>query len=298
MSLPEFVHLWPATLPEASRLLAQYGPEARVLAGGTDLLVKMKQRRLVPRYVVNIKRIPGLDYLEHEPGHGLRIGALVTLEDLNRSVEVRKLYPVLHDAVSCMGTLEIRNRGTVAGNICNASPAAETVPSLLVLGARASVLGPEKSRSISIEELVTGPGRTALAPGELVSEIEIPEPPAAFGAYDKFSLRRMDLAIAGAAVMLAFDGEVCRKASIVLSAVSPTAIRAGEAEALLQGRSIREPLIREAARAAAAQANPKADLGGTVEHKRSAVEQLVQRVIRQALERAGKKESIAGGDGS
>jgi aerobic carbon-monoxide dehydrogenase medium subunit len=292
VSLPQFVHLAPRSLEEACGLLARYGAEARVLAGGTDLLVKMKQRRLMPRYVVNIKRIPGLDYVDYQPGTGLRIGALASLEALNRSVAVRKEFPVLHDAVSTMGTIEIRNRATVAGNVCNASPAAETVPSFMLLAARAKIIGLNGTRSVPFEALFTGPGRTVLAPGELLAEIEVPEPsPLAFGAYDKFSLRRMDLAVVGTAVMLTFDGEACRSARIVLSAVAPTAIRVPAAEAMLEGRSLDERVIQAAAREAAAQASPKADLSGTVETKRAAAEALVVRVLKRALDRAGKRGS-------
>ncbi len=127
MSLPQFMHFAPKSLQEASRLLVQH-PGAKILAGGTDLLVKMKQRRAVPRHVVNIKRIPGLDGIAFSEGSGMRIGALATLEELNRSVAVRERFPMLHDAVASMGTLEIRHRGTLAGNLCNASPAAEANP--------------------------------------------------------------------------------------------------------------------------------------------------------------------------
>ena len=275
-------------------MLLEHGAEARALAGGTDLVVKMKQRRLVPRVVVNLKRIPNLDYVRVEPGRGLRIGALATLEMLNRSIDVRKRYPVLHDAVSCMGTLEIRNRGTVAGNLCNASPAAETIPGLMVLGARAILAGPSGARSIAVDELILGPGRTALEAGELLIEIEVPEPPPLHlhhqvGAYDKYSLRRMDLAVVGAAVLLELDGLQCKTARIVLSAVGPTAFRASDAEAQLANQPLDEAIIRTAAHAAAAQASPKADLTGTVESKRAAAEALVQRVIRQALSRAGMR---------
>jgi len=291
VSLPEFVHFSPRSLDEASGLLMQYGDQARVLAGGTDLLVKMKQRRLVPRYVVNIKRIRDLDYIAHEPGKALRIGALTTLETLNRSVVVRKTFAVLHDAVSSMGTLEIRNRGTLAGNVCNASPAAETVPALMLLGARATLVGRSGSRSVALDSLFAAPGRTVLCPGELLTEIQIPEPDSrAFGAYDKFSLRRMDLAVVGAAAALEFEDGICRKAAIVLSAVAPTARRMQSAAAMLEGRAIDERLIDDAAHEAAAQANPRTDLWGTVDYKRNAAAALVTRVVKRALERAGRRE--------
>ncbi len=288
MSLPQVMHFAPKSIDEASRLLVQH-PGARVLAGGTDLLVKMKQRRLVPRHVVNLKRIPGLDRIVFDGGAGLRVGALATLEELNRSAAVRDRFPMLHDAVASMGTLEIRHRGTLAGNLCNASPAAETVPPLMLLGALVHASGPSGKRTVPVAQFVAGPGRTVLQPGELVVEIEVPEmPPGMFGAYDKFGLRRMDLAIVGAAVTLELDDGRCRGAQIALSAVGPRVRRAASAEALLQDRQLDEAAIGEAAREAAAQTEPRSDLWGSAEYKREAAATLVERVLRRALERARK----------
>ncbi|MCC6472634.1 MAG: FAD binding domain-containing protein [Burkholderiales bacterium] len=287
MNLPEVAYFSPASLAEASALLAAHGERARALAGGTAVLGKMKQRRLLPRVLVNLKRIPGLDYVRWESAQGLRIGALARLEAVSASVEVRKRYPILHDAVSCMGTLEIRNTGTLAGNLCNASPAAETLPALMLLEAVARVFGPAGTRDIPVAELVTGPGRTALGAGEILTEIEIPPPaPGWGGAYDKFSLRRMDLAVAGAAAAVAMQGEAVREARIVLSAVAPRAIRAPGGEAAVRGRAPQEALLAEAGRLAAADASPRADLTGGVAYKRDALAALVTRVLRVAIERA------------
>lgn len=289
MNLPHFVHVAPATIQDACALLLRHHGEARVLAGGTDVLVRMKHRRQVPRCLVNIKRIRGLDTLHYEQGRGLRIGALTVVERIKNSALVRKKYPALHDAVSCLGTIEIRNRATLVGNICNASPAAETVPSLMLLGASARVAGTGGERTVALRELFIGPGRTALQPGELVTEIHVPEPaPESAGAYDKFSLRRMDLAVVGAAAMLALDGHTCRDIKIVISSVAPTAIRARGAEEVLCGKVVNEQLIQEAGRAAAEESRPRADLLGSVEYKKQMTAVLTSRVIAQALERAKK----------
>ncbi len=286
MILPEFSHRAPSSLQEASALLVRYGNEARVLAGGTDILVKMKHRRQVPRVLVNIKRIPGLDTIRNEP-RGLRIGALVTIEALKASALLKKRYPMLHDAVSCLGTLEIRNCGTLAGNLCNASPAAETVPALMLLGAKVQVTDGVVRPAILLPDFILGPGRTALSPGELVTEVRIPAPQAGYGgAYDKFSLRRMDLAQVGVAAMVMLEGGACRDVRIMLSSVAPVAMRARRAEAALIGKAPSAEAIGRAAQEAAAEARPQADLFGTVEQKRNMVAVLVARVIRMALERA------------
>lgn len=290
MSLPQFTHLRPADLREASAMLLELPGESRVLAGGTDMLVRMKLRRQVPRYLINLKRIAGLDGLRDEPGGGLTIGPLTTLEALKSSVAVRKNYPVLHDAVSRMGTLAIRNCGTVGGNLCNASPAAETVPALLLLGATLDLVSRDTQRSVPLEDFLDGPGRTLLARGELLAAIHVPEPEhGSFGAYEKHSLRRMDLAVVGAAALIAMDGPICRWAKLVLSAVGPTALRAHRAEALLTGQKMSEAGIQSAARAAAGEIRPQADLHGTVEQKREMAAALTTRVLQRALERAGSR---------
>jgi carbon-monoxide dehydrogenase medium subunit len=290
MNLPEFVHFAPASLQEASALLLRYREKASLLAGGTDILVKMKHRRQVPRYLINIKKISGLDYLRCEDGVGLRIGPLTSIETLKDSLLVKQKYPVLHDAVSYLGTIEIRNRGTLAGNICNASPAAETVPALVLLGAQAVIAGAGAQRAVTVENFIAGPGRTVLQPGELVAEILIPEPaPGSAGAYDKFSLRRMDLAVVGAGVLLRMNGNSCADVQIVLSSVGPTPIRARSAEEVLRGRAPDDELIGRAGQAAAQDSRPQADFFGTVAYKKEAVAKLTVRVIKQALERAGNR---------
>jgi aerobic carbon-monoxide dehydrogenase medium subunit len=289
MNIPEFVHLVPRDLQEACSLLQQFSGQSLALAGGTDLLVKMKQRRVVPRYLVNLKKIRGLDYVRHEPGQGLAIGPLASIESVRNSLVVRKKYRILHDALSCMGTPEIRNCGTLAGNICNASPAAETVPALQLLGASARIIRPDGETTVPLEVFLLGPGRTLLEPGELVCEICVPEPPEdAFGAYDKFSLRRMDLAVVGAGALLRMDGPVCREARIILSAVGPTAARVRQAEAVLAGTAPDKALIEKAARCAAEEIRPQSDLHGTVEQKKDMAAVLAARVLRQALQRARK----------
>jgi CO/xanthine dehydrogenase FAD-binding subunit len=289
VNVPSFTHLRPADLREASALLAEHGPGAKVLAGGTDVIVKMKHRRMTPAYLVNIKGIPGLDYIEYEPGAGLRVGALATIEAVKASLPVRKKYPVLHQAAAYMATVAIRNRATLVGNICNGSPSAETAPALIVLGAQVRVVGPCGERTVPVEDFFTGPGATILGPGELAAEIFVPEPPTGSAAvYEKYSLRRMDVALVGVAALVvpgpagptsATVGEV----RIALSAVAPTPIRAREAENILRGQTPTGTLIAEAARAAAAASRPISDIRARAEVRRARVEALTDQVLRQAL---------------
>jgi CO/xanthine dehydrogenase FAD-binding subunit len=287
MNVPAFTYLRPSDLREACALLAEHGPEAKVLAGGTDVLVKMKHRRMTPPYLVNIKGISGLDYIEYEPGTGLRVGALATIEAVKASLPVRKFYPVLHQAAAYMATVAIRNRATLMGNICNGSPSAETAPALMVLGAAVRIMGPSGERSVPVEDFFTGPGTTILEPGEIAVEIVVPEPPAgSAAAYEKHSLRRMDVALVGVAALIVPAGNIIGEVRIALSAVAPTPIRAREAEDILRGQMPTATLIEEVARAAAAASRPISDIRAHAEARRARVETLTDQVVRQALRAA------------
>lgn len=284
MNLPAFEYLKASSLGEACGLLMELGGEAKVLAGGTDLLVKMKHRRAIPSYLVDIKDIPGLDYIRYEEGEGLKVGALATIESLKRSPVVRRKYPVLHQAAAYMATVAIRNRATVVGNICNGSPSAEMAPSLMVLDAAVRILGPAGERTVPVRTFFTGPGSTVLASDEIAVEIQVPDPPAgSAGVYEKHSLRRMDVAMVGVAVAVVPAGDACGDIRIVLSAVAPTPIRATVAEETLRGRVPSEELIGEAARAAAAESRPITDIRGSAESRRKLAEALTDDVIRRAM---------------
>ena len=234
--------------------------------------------------------MPGLDYIEYVPGEGLRVGALASIEAVKNSVAVRKTYPVLRQAAAYMATVAIRNRATLVGNICNGSPSAEAAPALIVLGASAEIVGPRGVRTVAVEDFFAGPGITVLEPGEIVSEIRVPEPPArGAAAYEKHSLRRMDVAMVGvAALVVPADGDdgAIEVVRLALSAVAPTPMRAKEAEELLRGCIPSSDLIAAAARAAAQAARPITDIRGSAEARRAIVEALTDQVIRQALKAA------------
>lgn len=287
MNMPSFTHLRPTDLREACSLLAEHGANAKILAGGTDVLVKMKHRRMTPPYLVNIKSIPGLDHISYQPGEGLRIGALATIEAVKCSVPVRKTYPVLHQAAGYMATVAIRNRATLVGNICNGSPSAETAPALIVLGAHARIVGPDGDRSVPIEDFFVGPGCTVLLPGEIVSEVWVPEPPAgSVAVYEKHSLRRMDVALVGVAALVVPSEGAVAEIRIALSAVAPTPIRALEAERLLRCQVPTVALAAAAARAAAAAARPITDIRSSAEARRAVVESLTESVLRDTFKAA------------
>lgn len=284
MNLPAFVYLEAESLEDACNLLRDHSGDARVLAGGTDLLVKMKHRRLTPSHLVNIKGVAGIDYIDYEPGEGLRVGALATIESVKRSLLVRKNYPVLHQAAAYMATVVIRNCATLVGNICNGSPSAETAPALIVLDAKARIVGPKGERVVAVEDFFTGPGCTVLEPDEIVAEVQVPEPPAgSVGIYEKHSLRRMDVALVGVAALLVLEGDTCGNIKIALSAVAPTPMRARRAEDILRGLAPTEDLIAAAARAAAEESRPVTDIRGSAESRTEMVEALTSRVISEAL---------------
>jgi CO/xanthine dehydrogenase FAD-binding subunit len=195
----EFTYLTPTTLDEAIRLLAEHGREARVLAGGTDLLLRMRTGEWRPRCVVNIKQLPGLLGIGFDPDSGLRLGAMVTAADLVRSEVVQAHYPALAQGAAVMASVQIRNLATVGGNLCNAAPSADLAPPLIALGGSAVIAGPEGQRRVPLDEFFLGPGQTILAPDELLVAITLPFPrPGSAAVYLKNSPRQaMDIAVVG-----------------------------------------------------------------------------------------------------
>jgi CO/xanthine dehydrogenase FAD-binding subunit len=283
--LPKFNYLAPATLDEALSLLAQYKSKARVIAGGTDLVPKLKRREVkAPEYVIDLKGIPGLDKIRQDIG-GLTIGALVTIGVVESSPLIQQKFAILAQAAQSMASPQVRNRGTIAGNICNAVPSADSAPALLTLGARLKLISRKGERTINIEDFFTGPNRTALTDEEILLEIKIPDmPPKSKGVYLKLSPRRaMDLAIVGVAVVVVPEDGICKDIRIALGAVAPTPLRTMKAETVLKGQKFNDNLIEKAAKAAAAEASPIDDHRASAEYRRDMVEVLVKRAIKQAI---------------
>jgi len=284
--MKRFEYHEPASLEEASRLLAELGATAQVLAGGTDLLVEIREHLRPVTHVVNIKRIPGLRDFACDDAQGLRVGALITAREVETSPQVARLFPNLVSAVSQLGSIQVRNRATVVGNICRASPSADTLPPLIADGARLSVFNGNGERSIALEEFFTGPGRTVLRPGEIVTGISVPPPGAHSGrAYIKHGRRKaMELATVGVAVTLEREAGHCREIRIALGAVAPTPIRAREAEALLRGEAFTPERVAAVAEAAMTESTPISNVRASAEYRREMVGVLTRRAITLAME--------------
>lgn len=283
-----FEYFEPTARDEAVALLRRYNGSANLLAGGTDLLVEIKERIRQPDYVINVKKIPGMDHLDYDASSGLRFGSLVTARAIETSPVAQRSYAGLCQAVRELGSIQVRNRATVAGNICRASPSADTLPPLISDGASVRTYGLDGERTVLLEEFFTGPGRTVLKPDELVIEVIVPPPPPRTGKiYIKHGRRRaMELATVGVAVTLTLEGNLCREIRIALGAVAPTPIRAWQAEALLRGRLVDDALIAKAAEAAMNESRPIGNVRASADYRRQMVKVLTRRAIEQAMELA------------
>ena len=282
--MPRFEYLSPNTIDEAAGLLTKYREKARLIAGGTDLIPKLKRRAITaPELLIDIKDIPGLDYIKYQKGNGLAIGALATMAEIEKSVVIKEKYSILFQAAESMASPQVRHRGTLAGNICNAVPSADTAPPLLVLEAKVKLIGKKGERIVKIADFFKGPGETVLRPEEILAEIQIPELPAGSrGKYIKLSPRRaMDLAVVGVAVLIIPDRDRYSEVRIALGAVSPTPVRATAAENLLRGQKPDAGLIEQAADAAAINCRPISDHRASAEYRRDMVKVLTKRAITE-----------------
>jgi carbon-monoxide dehydrogenase medium subunit len=284
---PSFDYHAPKTLPEALALLGQLGDEAKVLSGGQSLLPLLKLRFAQPAHLVDIGRIPGLDYIKEEGGV-LKIGALVREAALEASDVVRSRYPILADTAAVIADPLVRNLATVCGNLAHGDPANDHPATMLALGAEVVATGAKGARTIPIAQFFTGLFTTALQPTEVLTEVRIPAPPpGSGGAYVKLERKVGDFATAGAAAFLVIKGGVVERAGIGLTNVGPTPIKASAAEAYLAGKKADEAAFAEAGRLAGAAAKPGADRRGSVEYKKEMARVLTVRALRKAAQRAG-----------
>ncbi len=281
----------PANVEEAVRLLAA-DADARVIAGGTDLLVQVRGGRSAPSAYVDIKRIPELSRVQIDSS-GLRVGAAVPAVEIYGNDTIRQLWPGLAEATDLIGSTQIQGRATWSGNLCNSSPAADAVPALIAVGAQVRIAGPSGERTLPVEGFTTAPGRNVLQPGELVVEFIVPTPaPRSSDAYLRLIPRtEMDIAVVGAAVAIGLgdDGSVS-SALVVLGAVAPTFVRVPDAEAALVGSRLEEATLGQVAAAAAAAANPIDDKRGTIAYRTQVSGVLAKRAAKIAFERAGERE--------
>jgi len=276
----------PATLQEASRLLKEKGAGGRFLAGGTDLVIAMKEKGLLPNYVIDLKRIPGMSGIREKPDGSISLGALTTMYEIETSPLIKKKFHFLAQSAAEVGSIQIRNRATIGGNMCNATPSADTAPPLIALGATAKISGGAGERSISLEEFFRGPGQSVLEADEILREISIPQTSEGLvGEYIKFSPREMmDLAYVGVAVAYDFETKrkTCSGVRIVLGAVAPRPIRAKRAESTLEGQSLSEALAEKAGNIAAEEAKPISDVRSSADYRRAMVAAMTKRALLNA----------------
>jgi carbon-monoxide dehydrogenase medium subunit len=278
----------PATLDEALALLDRHGDKAKILAGGQSLLPMLKLRLGQVGVLVDIGRVPGLEYIKEE-GDVLKIGAATRESALERSELIRSKYPILCDTAAVIADPLVRNRATVGGNIAHSDPANDHPATMLALGATVVARGPAGERTIPIDKFFTGIFATALAPNEILTEIRIPvPPPRSGGAYRKLERKVGDFATAAAAVQLTLgaNGEVTQ-VGIGLTAMGDTPVKATDAEVYLKGKQANRAAVIEASRLAAAATLPTADRRGAVDYKREMARVLTERALRQAIQRAG-----------
>ena len=275
----------PATLAEASQLLKDNGPGGRFLAGGTDLVIAMKEKGLLPKYIVDLKRLPGLNSIRVNGNGSLGIGALTTMYTIETSPVVKQKYPFLAQSAAEVGSIQIRNRATVGGNMANATPSADVAPSLIALNATAKIASAGGERTMPMEDFFRGPGQNAMDADEILTEITIPKTgPQLVGEYIKFSPRdMMDLAYIGVAVAYDFAGDKkCSGVRIVLGAVAPTPIRARNSEALLEGKILTEELAAQVGDEAARESKPISDVRSSADYRRAMVGVMTKRAILNA----------------
>jgi len=288
--LPRFEYVSPGTVDEVVSFLSAHGEDAKLLAGGTDLVPQLKGREIRARYVVDLKAIPGLDAVSSDHPSVVTIGALATISAIARSPVVNERLPLLVQAASVMASPQVRNRGTFVGNICSAIPSADSAPGLLALEAGVRLKGPRGERTVAIDRFFSGPRTTVVARDEMALAIEVPFPPAGSrGVYLKLSPRHsMDLAVVGVAVQAVCDNGVCTRVRIGLGAVAPTPVRAPLAESMLEGKAISAELIDEAAHHSVTQCSPIDDHRASQEYRCDMVYVMTRRALTQVLLEGGK----------
>lgn len=283
---PAIEHYYqPETVEEAVSLLARCGKDAMLLAGGTVLINQMRSRAVAPRHVINISRVAGLDQVRVTEDGDLSIGALATLAAVAKADPVRRGWPLLRETILEIGLVQLRNMGTVVGNICRPAPSADSAVALLVLGANVVMSGAKGSREIPMSEFLAGPRRTMMAASEMVTEIRVPPLPAGVGtAFLKLAMPKVNTA-----VLMVDQKGTCSVVRITLGGVAPTPIRVPKAEAVLQGKSPSDALMDEAGATAAGETSPGSDPRASSDYRREMSRVLVRRAVRIAWDRAQGK---------
>ena len=283
-----FDYASPNSVREAVDLLIEHGDRARIMAGGTDLIVQLRGGRRELDLVVNGKNIPELNEITYDPEAGLTLGAAVPCYKIYGNAAVTNAYPGLIDAASLIGGTQIQGRASIGGNLCNAAPSGDSIPVLIALGATANVVGPNGAREIAVEDFCTGPGQNAWQAGEMLVSIHFPPPGAGSGAhYLRFIPRNeMDIAVAGVGVSVVLENGNIKSARIALASVAPTPLFVREAGEVLAGKPANDESIQAAASIAEDAARPITDMRGTIEYRKHLCNVLTRRALNTAIERA------------
>lgn len=280
----------PNTLDEAVSILASKGDRARVIAGGTDLLVQLRGGRRSVDVVVDIKGIPELNELSYDSQNGLTLGAAVPCYRIYQDEEIAAAYPGLMDAATLIGGIQIQGRASIGGNLCNSAPSGDSIPPVIVLGGVCNIAGPNGTRQVPSEDFCTGPGRNVLQDNELLVSISIPAPQAHSGAnYLRFIPRNeMDIAVAGvgSSVVLDASGQNFVSARIALASVAPIPVLCTDAANSLAGKPVSDEAIQEASDKAIEASSPISDMRGTIRQRRHLVGVLTRRTLNNAVQRA------------
>ncbi len=293
----DFEYHSPGTLEEACQLLKEHDGHAQLLAGGTDLLPNIYNQKLAPEHVINIKKIPHLNDITFDESKGLVLGTLVKFNEIIYSKTVQKNFPVLVDVSKGIASHQIRNLATIGGNLCNAAPSADSAPILAALDSFLTITGPGgKVRTLPLEQFFTGPGETALAPAEILTQIHIPSLKKNTGmVYIKYSTRRaLEIAVVGVAALIQLEKDTnkCRVARIVIAACAPTPLRVYEAEEILVGKKINDRGLEASSQAAGRAVKPITDVRAGDTYRREMVRVQCKRALKKALSRAQSGKAL------
>ena len=290
MSLSRFDYYAPHTIEEACRLAEEKGEGALFLAGGTDLIVKIKRKLINVKTVVDIKKIRELAEIGYDESNGLTIGSTATLTAIGNNPVIKEKYPAVADAAHATANVQVRNMASLAGNLCNGAPSAENAPVLMAMNAVVTLVSSKGQRKVPLDKFFKGPGETVIEKGEILTTINVPAPPAGSGtSYQHISARgKVDISAVGVGAMLIMNGDVCDDARIFLGAVAPTPMMAVNAQNKLKGNIITEELLQTAGLEASRECSPITDMRATAEYRKLMVAVLTGRAIDESRSRAAR----------
>lgn len=283
--MSSFDYLEPESLQEACALLDQHGDDARLIAGGTALIIWMRQRLLNPKVVISLAKVPNLSYVKFDKTDGLRIGAAACHRDIELTSEIRRNYPLLHETFRKVAQPRIRNMATIGGNLCQGDPLTDPGASLIALDSEVTLAGYKGKRTLLLEDFFVDYYETALRPGEILTEVHVPPlKESSRWAHIKFTPRSLeDFATVGVALAIEAENDLCRDIRLALNSAGPKIFRAKKAEEVIRGQRMTDKLMADAAETASSEAEPIEDVRGSAEYKREMVKVMVRRAIRHAL---------------